>query len=239
MNISAKPLTKSLTLLTLGLSMTVVATAWSQPAMRNGRPPQDRGTRLLGRMSDDLNLTAPQKARMKTIIDASITQARAINGKAGLSREQKSAQTSQIMRAMRTKLDGVLTPAQKQKKAALQAQADARQSTRRMASIDREAKLIGLSAQQTARMKIVAASAMKQRRALRDNATLQPEQRRAKNRQIAQATRTQMEAILTPAQRQKAAALRQQDRPGPGNRERDNRDRNNRMQTLRSLSPNR
>ena len=80
----------------------------------------------------------------------------------------------------------------------------------RPGGVSRVAKDLGLTPQQQARIQKVAESTMAQNRAVQANTKLKPEQKRAKFIQNMTVMRSNLNAILTPAQRKKVEAMRQQ-----------------------------
>lgn len=74
---------------------------------------------------------------------------------------------------------------------------------------DRMADELGLSADQRAQMKTIAAQEKSERDALKADTTLSPEDRRAKGMALRKKYRDQRQAVLTPEQRTKADAMRE------------------------------
>ena len=73
-----------------------------------------RGGGMMMRMMKDLNLTPAQQAKMKTLMD----QRRAVRESTTLTDDQKRAK----MTAMNPKIDAILTPAQRKKRATMMAE---------------------------------------------------------------------------------------------------------------------
>ena len=74
------------------------------------------------------------------------------------------------------------------------------------------ADALGLTDAQKAQMKPIRQSAMQQMRALQADTKLTPQAKMDKMKEIGKNTNKQMMAILTPAQREKVKAMRQQQR---------------------------
>ncbi len=82
----------------------------------------------------------------------------------------------------------------------------------KMGGMGRMAQELGLTDAQKAKIKAILQTQMPQMKALRENKTLTPEQKMTKMRALRMAQMKKMEAILTPAQRKKVAAMRAQQR---------------------------
>ena len=72
------------------------------------------------------------------------------------------------------------------------------------------ASYLGLTAAQKAQIKPIMKDTVQQVRAVRADTTLTPAEQKAKIKTIRQSSRRQILAVLTPAQKQKLAAIRQQ-----------------------------
>jgi protein CpxP len=81
---------------------------------------------------------------------------------------------------------------------------------------DRLAQELGLTADQQTKMRQVMEQNRAQMKALRDDQSLSQEDRMAKMRALRQAEKTQMDAILTPEQKQKMESMRENHPGGPG-----------------------
>ena len=84
------------------------------------------------------------------------------------------------------------------------------------ARMQKLADALGLSDAQKARMKPIRQNAMQQMRALQVDTKLTPQAKMDKMKDIGKSANKQMMAILTPAQREKLKAMRQQQRAAKG-----------------------
>jgi len=84
------------------------------------------------------------------------------------------------------------------------------------ARMQKMADALGLSDAQKAQMKPIRQNAMQQMRALRVDTKLTPQAKMDKMKDIGKSANKQMMAILTPAQREKLKAMRQQQRAAKG-----------------------
>ena len=84
------------------------------------------------------------------------------------------------------------------------------------ARMQKMADALGLSDAQKAQMKPIRQNAMQQMRALRVDTKLTPQAKMDKMKDIGKSVNKQMMAILTPAQREKLKAMRQQQRAAKG-----------------------
>ena len=78
------------------------------------------------------------------------------------------------------------------------------------------ADALGLTDAQKAQMKPILMSAMQQRKALQADTKLTPQAKMDKMKEIGKTSNKQMMAILTPTQREKLKAMRQQQRAAKG-----------------------
>ena len=84
------------------------------------------------------------------------------------------------------------------------------------ARMQKMADALGLSDAQKAQMKPIRQNAMQQMRALQVDTKLTPQAKMDKMKDIGKSANKQMMAILTPAQREKLKAMRQQQRAAKG-----------------------
>lgn len=76
---------------------------------------QEQAHQTLERIGPQLNLTADQKAKLEPILTNEIEQVRILKADTATPPEQKQAKFQAMMTADHTKIDGILTPEQKQK----------------------------------------------------------------------------------------------------------------------------
>lgn len=91
------------------------AHAQDQAAGKAGRRGQRENMRGMGRMMKDLNLTAEQQAKIKTIQDAQKAKVQPIRENASLTPEQKKEQMRPIVKDTMKQILEILTPEQKAK----------------------------------------------------------------------------------------------------------------------------
>jgi len=77
--------------------------------------PQDEIKERLQRLSDALNLSDEQKAKLKPILQDQVDQLRAVRDDASLTAEQKKTKAKQIHEAGKAKINEILTPEQREK----------------------------------------------------------------------------------------------------------------------------
>lgn len=152
-----------------------------------------------GRLGESLNLTADQKANIKTIADMMKQQVKAVRDDKALTAAQQKARIKEIHQERKAQMDQVLTSEQRQKLSEIR---DKAKSERKQGLEKRKAALakLNLTDDQKAKMKAIHQSAGIQTKALRDDKPLSPEQRKAKMKEIRQSTKDQIRQILTPEQ---------------------------------------
>ncbi len=70
-------------------------------------------------MTQELNLTADQQAKIKPILDAAKTQMQAVHADTSMTKEQKRAKIKDVRKGVRGQVSGILTDDQKAKLATL------------------------------------------------------------------------------------------------------------------------
>jgi Spy/CpxP family protein refolding chaperone len=175
---------------------------------------------------DDLNLTAEQKAQLKSINQSERDQLRALRSDQTLTPDQRKAKAQSIRQASRQQALGILTPQQQQAVGNNRHRRDAgdggdeRGARRRGPEGGRGPggprgnDLLNLSDEQKSQFKSIHENARSQIESVRNDSSLTPEQKQAKVRSIHQNTQQQVAGILTPEQREKM----HEGRRGPGRR---------------------
>lgn len=171
-----------------------------------------------------LNLSADQKAKMKTIRESEKKELDAIRSNQSLTEEQRRTQGRQVHEKYRGQMNAVLTPDQQQKMAQFRQEwkderggpGGDRDTVRghkgpgkgergdRMAKMQQE---LNLTADQQQRMKSIRDQYRPQLEAIRNDNSLTPEQKKAKAKGIMKAQMDQMKTVLTPEQQQKMKSL--------------------------------
>lgn len=95
-------------------------------AAPRGREGGQRGGEMGARIAEKLGLTADQKARIQSITEGAKSQAKAIQGDASLSPEQKRARLQELRPSVKAQIEAVLTPEQRAQIAALKEKAQAK-----------------------------------------------------------------------------------------------------------------
>lgn len=93
----------------------------SAPQAQSGTHQGQRGNRLEW-LSEELNLTDAQKAKVKPILEDQEKQMRALRADTSLSQEQKHEKMMQLHETTHSQINGILTPDQQKKFAQLKEQ---------------------------------------------------------------------------------------------------------------------
>ena len=179
-----------------------------QSASSTIQNPQGPGPQAGAQSREDLNLTAEQKAQLKSIRQSEQDQLKALHNDQTLTQDQRAAKAQSIRQASRQQVLGILTPAQQQTiKSNRHGRGDRGQrgrgpEGRRGADGPRGNHQLNLTADQQTQFKSIHESARTQIDAIRNDSTLAPEQKEAKLKSIHQNTKQQVSGILTPAQRE-------------------------------------
>jgi Spy/CpxP family protein refolding chaperone len=168
------------------------------------------------RMAQQLNLTDQQKTQIQGFTQAGRQQALSIKEDATLTPEQKRDKFRQLRASTHQQVVGVLTPEQQQQMKQLRSQ-HAGMGRGKGAGMGRgmgPLARLNLTDDQRAKIQPILQSSRQQAQAVRNDATLTPEQKQAKMRDIHQGAMTQMNSLLTPEQQQQWQQMRQHRGPG-------------------------
>ena len=109
----------------LGLGMTAFAqdqsTATTTPPPMHGRGQMMNPDKQLEHLTKTLSLTSDQQTQIKPILESQQQQMMALHQDSSLSRDDKMAKAKSLHADTTSKIEGVLTPDQKQKYEAMQA----------------------------------------------------------------------------------------------------------------------
>ncbi|MGA2607262.1 MAG: hypothetical protein ABSH01_07370 [Terriglobia bacterium] len=89
------------------------------PTAQQARPARGRVERQLQRMSETLNLTEEQKARIRPILEERNKQLEDLRAKSSLPQGMARAKAREIRRSARQQIDQILTPEQREKERAI------------------------------------------------------------------------------------------------------------------------
>lgn len=193
-----------LAIMMLGLQAVVAACPQHgvMPSLQGRGPAADRmiGVFSLDRLRTELNLTPDQVSRLEAIRQAHQTQRRAIMADTSLTREARRARLMDLRKSTHDQMMAVLTPEQRTKLQQLREQ-------RKAAFFDRMATELGLTADQRTEVKAIHDQKMADIAAVRADATLTPEAKRARIREIRAAAMERLRGVLTPEQLAKLDSL--------------------------------
>lgn len=204
----------SIALLSIFLAAAMAAQTAPAPSDNTAAAPPKMMPRHNGgfeRMAQQLNLTDQQKTQIQGFTQAGRQQAQSIQQDTSLTPEQKRDKFRQLRASTHQQVLGVLTPEQQQQMNQLRSQhagmgrgkgADMGRGMRPLAHLN-------LTDDQRAKIQPILQSSRQQAQAVRNDATLTPEQKHAKIRDIHQGTMTQMNSLLTPEQQQQWQQMRQ------------------------------
>ena len=176
---------------------------------------RDRGPGRRGGFDrPNLNLTADQKTKLKSVHESVRQQIEALRNDPTLSADDKRAKIRSLRESTRQQFQAVLTPEQQQ---LLQNGRRNRREGRAFGpGFGRSGGPLaglGLTTDQRTQIETIHKSTKDQVSAIRNDATLSTEQKEAKLKSLRQSSHQQVSAILTPEQQQK---LREGHRHGPG-----------------------
>ncbi|MGA2444781.1 MAG: hypothetical protein ABSG50_05030 [Opitutaceae bacterium] len=204
------------TFLGISLSAAVIAIAACFGAESAGVVPSARAQwpKALQRarmsiVAERLGLTAEQKAQLKTIRAQTAEAVQAIRANAALTADQKRAQAVTAWKTSREQMRALLTPDQQAKLAQIKShpwRLNALAVSRvRMGLL---ANQLGLTSDQRAKIRDIHTKTVTVVNPIRADASLTPEAKRAKVRELVEASRTEIHGVLTPEQEAKLQRIR-------------------------------
>ncbi|MDB5196379.1 MAG: hypothetical protein JWP88_750 [Flaviaesturariibacter sp.] len=197
-----------------------------------------------GKEFAQLNLSADQKAQMKSLHEKQKAEAEALKANKSLSADQQKEQRKALHEKYKSQMDAILTAEQKAQMAKVKAEHKAIANTgdwkktdgNRRDTIGRRAgdkakgdfirkggagrgdmmKELNLTADQQQKVKSIQADFRTQLETVRKNESLSQEQKKAKFQELMKAQQEQMKTVLTKEQIEKMKSLRKE-RPAKGN----------------------
>lgn len=169
-------------------------------------------------MATQLNLTADQQARLKSLREQQRTELQAIRSNTSLSAEQQKAQAGELRKKYRAQTEAIFTPDQKAQMEKMRSEWKAKgKEARKGAKGDhrkggfKKGKFgqdLGLSQEQKDRMASLRQESRKQFDAIRNDKSLSDEQKKAKLADLRKQQHESMKSILTPEQQQKLQSMK-------------------------------
>ncbi|MBV9867219.1 MAG: hypothetical protein JO316_17825 [Abitibacteriaceae bacterium] len=163
--------------------------------------------RMIAMWDRALHLSAEQKAKIRPILTTATVNARLIYSNRKLSPEAAQAQMQDAWKTAQAQVRTILTPAQRKKLDQLQQQAVQNEARHRQ-SQERFNQELKLTPQQQSQIHAITRQASVQARDLANNKSLSEPQKQAKYLNLRSTTDARIQKILTPAQRQKLAAMK-------------------------------
>jgi protein CpxP len=148
----------------------------------------------MAEMTRRYNLTEEQQQKLRPMLEQEMQQARSIRTDKSLTPEQKKQKLAEMHKQMHTQMQSVLTPEQR-----TMGGSRGGGNGRAMAWLD---KKVTLTEEQKTKLQPIFAEQQQQVRAIRQDTSLTPEQKKAKIRDVRQKTRGEIMAVLTPEQQQ-------------------------------------
>jgi Spy/CpxP family protein refolding chaperone len=149
-----------------------------------------------------------QKAQAKNIAKDYHTKMTALRSNDNMTLGDFKKQRAALATQHKQDMKNLLTPEQKTQVAAAQQKRQEDRQVRSAAHIERMKIKLGLQDEQVAKIKEQRESFHKQAMAIRQDQTLQPEQKRAQMKALAQSQKNQFKSILTTEQQEKLNSLR-------------------------------
>ncbi|MEN6370749.1 MAG: hypothetical protein ABFD64_01940 [Armatimonadota bacterium] len=152
-----------------------------------------------------LGLTDAQKTQIQTIVKNHRDQIRQVM-QSNLAQNEKQARVQALRKDMKSAIEQVLTPEQREKAKQMREQVRKERQQRAQERM----KALGLSDEQVAKIKSIRAAGMEKVKAIRANASLSAQERMSQIQAVRKDTRDQVMSVLTPEQREKLQQMHPQ-----------------------------
>lgn len=162
--------------------------------------------------TEQLNLTADQQAKLKTIREAHRKQWQELQKQDHITVKEWKARRQQLTQKHRKEVSGILTAEQQQQLAKMQGERRKDMQSKALRQKERPMAQLALTHTQQTKMKEINQTFKGKRQALRSNTTIAESQKREQLKTLTQQHRQEVKAILTKEQQQKLEALRQERR---------------------------
>jgi len=163
-----------------------------------------------------LNLTKEQRAQAKTINETFHSNLAKLESNDKLSLGDYKAQLASLKKDHKAQLEAILTPAQKEKIAKQKNNAAINGKVNATARMERLKLTLGLNDDQVAKLKAQQADTRGKVKAIRENETLLPAQKKEQLKTVMQQQKESFKGVLTADQQTKLDSLKKNFHRGPG-----------------------
>jgi hypothetical protein len=163
-----------------------------------------------------LNLTKEQKAQAKSINETFHSNLAKLESNDKISLGDYKAQLASLKKDHKAQLEGILTPEQKEKIARQKNNLAINGKVNATARLERLKLTLGLNDDQVAKLKAQQADARVKIKAIRENETLLPEQKKEQMKSLMQQQKESLKSVLTADQQTKLDSMKKNFHPGPG-----------------------
>lgn len=179
------------------------------PAQKMQRMHGDKSHSKMKNNYSNLNLSQDQKGKLKGVLQDSKQQREAIKNDASLSDVQRGAKMKQLKEDQKQKVNEILTPEQRnQAKENRKDRKDNKDG--QVKAGKKEMASLGLSQAQKDQMKSYKEDRKQQSMAIKNDASLTPEQKKAKLKVLKADSFSKMQKVLTPEQKEKVKMYKDQ-----------------------------
>ncbi|WP_132056112.1 hypothetical protein [Pseudocnuella soli] len=192
-------------IVTGALALLLMTSAVQAQKTEDKRGRQKQGT-------EQLNLTADQQARLKTIREAHRKQWQELQKQDNITVKEWKARRQELTQKQRTEMAAVLTAEQQQKLAKMQGERRNGMQGKGFGQKRQPMANLNLTNEQQSKMKAVNESFREKRQALRTNSVIAENQKQEQLKELAQQHRQEVKAILTKEQQQRMETLRNERR---------------------------
>lgn len=188
----------------LVLSMAVAAKAQEIPERKTDKPPMMERKRHHGDMDmKKLDLTEDQKAKFKTQNENFRQQMAELKKNDNITVKEWKAKAEGLRKDHKTKIQGILTPDQKQKMEKMKVEGKTREEGMRKERAEKMKTRLGLSEEQSIKMESNRKVTGEKMKAIRENSSLSEDQKREQMRELHKKQQENMKSILTEEQQKK------------------------------------
>ena len=193
------------------LSLAVAVQAQDKPQRDHHRTPMMEGKRHHGGMMDmkALNLTEDQKTQFKTQNESFRKKMEELKKNDNITVKDWKSKAENLRKEHKSKIDGILTSEQKAQLEKRKAEGKQRHEAMGKERADRMKTELGLSDEQSAKMKANREAMGAKMKAIRENKSLGEEQKREQMKELMKSQKDNMKSILTEEQMKKFKESRQ------------------------------
>ena len=195
---------KKLLVLSLALSAVIFsASAQQKREMKAGKHAMHQGNHNKGMMMKNMNFSDAQKSQLKANHEEFKTKMQALNKNESITVKEQRDRKQALHQEQKAKIEALLTPEQKVKMTEAKAKRETKRKEKDEKRMDKMKTKLGLNDSQVSKLKAQNEATHAQMKALKEDQTLAPTDKREKIKAIRDAAQEQRKSIFTTDQLKK------------------------------------